>query len=71
MEHVVGPLAWTTVFRSLGMAHFLKPLPLVGPLLAGAAAVTLNARAWIEDRITPRAIAAVNACTYIALFRRS
>lgn len=71
MEPVVGPLAWTTVFRALGLAHFLKPLPLVGPLLAGAAATPLNAWAWLEDRITPRAITAVNACTYIGLFRRN
>jgi SAM-dependent methyltransferase len=71
IEPVVGPLAWTTVFRALGIAHFLKPLPLFGPLLAGAAAMPLNAWAWVEDRITPRAITAVNACTYIALFRRS
>ena len=71
MEPVVGPLAWTTIFRSLGMAHVLKPLPLVGPLLAPLAATLLNARAWVEDRITPRAITAVNACTYIALFRRA
>jgi len=71
MEPVVGPLAWTTVFRSLGVAHVLKRLPLVGPVLAGAAAMLLNGCAWLEDRITPRAITAVNACTYIALFRRA
>jgi hypothetical protein len=71
MEPVVGPLAWTTVFRSLGVAHFLKRLPLVGPPLAAMVAMALNAWAWLEDRITPRAITAVNACTYIALFRRS
>jgi hypothetical protein len=35
------------------------------------AAALLNARAWLEDSITPRAITAVNACTYIALFRRA
>jgi SAM-dependent methyltransferase len=71
MEPVVGPLALTTVFRSLGVAHVLKPLPLAGPVLAGGAAMLLNACAWLEERITPRAITAVNACTYIALFRRS
>jgi SAM-dependent methyltransferase len=70
MEPVVGPRAWTTIFRSLGAAHALKKVPLLGPLLAGLAAVPFNARAWLEDRITPRAITAVNACTYIALFRR-
>ncbi len=71
MEPVVGPLAWTTIFRSLGAAHVLKPLPLAGPLLAALAAALLNAQAWVEDRITPRAITAVNACTYIALFCRA
>ena len=71
MEPVVGPLALTTIFRSLGVAHVLKPLPLVGPALAALGAVFFNAQAWVEDRITPRAITAVNACTYIALFRRT
>lgn len=71
MEPVVGPLALTTIFRSLAVAHVLKPLPLVGPVLAALAALPFNALAWVEDRITPRAITAVNACTYIALCRRS
>lgn len=71
MEAVVGPLAWTTVFRALGAVQYLKRLPLAGGSLAALAAVLYNARAWLEDRITPRAITAVNACTYVALFRRS
>lgn len=71
MEPVVGPLALTTIFRSLGLAHALKPLPFVGPAMAGFASALLNVEAWVEDRITPRAITAVNACTYIALFRRT
>ncbi len=70
MEPVVGPLAWTTVFRSLGAVQFLKRVPLAGPALAAAAALAYNGRAWLEDRITPASITAVNACTYIALFRR-
>jgi SAM-dependent methyltransferase len=70
IEPVVGPLAWTTVFRALGAVHFLRRLPLVGGVLAGCAAVLGNARAWLEDRITPRAITAVNACTYVGLFQR-
>jgi hypothetical protein len=70
MEPVVGPLAWTTVFRALGMVHVLKPLPLVGAALAGLAAGVMNGRAWLEERITPRGITATNACTYIGLFRR-
>ena len=70
MEPVVGPLAWTTIFRALGVAHFLKRLPLAGPLLAGLVAMVYNARAWLEDRVTPRQIIAENACTYVGLFRR-
>ena len=71
MEPVVGPLALTTIFRSLGVAHVLRPLPLAGPALAALTSTLFNARAWIEDRITPRAITSVNACTYIALFRHT
>ena len=71
MEALVGPLAWTTIFRCLGAAHLLKRLPLAGSLLAGLAAVGYNARAWLEDRITPHDITADNACTYIGLFRRA
>jgi SAM-dependent methyltransferase len=71
MEPVVGPLAWTTVFRALGAVQVLKRLPIVGAPLAAGAAACYNLRAWLEDRITPRGITAVNACTYIALFGRS
>ena len=71
MEPVVGPLAWTSVFRSIGVAHALKRIPLAGAPLTAVAATLFNARAWLEDRITPREITAVNACTYIALFRRA
>ena len=71
MEPVVGPLALTTIYRSLGMAQVLKQIPLVGPALAALTSVPLNSLAWLEDCITPRAITAVNACTYIALFRRT
>jgi SAM-dependent methyltransferase len=67
MDPVVGPLALTTVYRAIGLRQFLKRIP----FLAGAIAMPLNCWAWLEDRITPRAITAVNACTYIALFRRS
>ena len=71
MEPVVGPLAWTSVFRSIGVAHALKRIPLAGAPLTAVAATLFNARAWLEDRITPREITSVNACTYIALFRRA
>jgi SAM-dependent methyltransferase len=68
---VVGPLAWTTVFRNLGLSRFLRRVPLAGAPLAAAAAMALNCRAWLEDRLTPPSITADNACVYLALFRRS
>jgi SAM-dependent methyltransferase len=71
MDAVVGPLAWTTIFRSLGTTYFLKKPPLIGPLLAGLVAMGYNARAWLEDRVTPRGITAQDACTYVGLFRRA
>jgi SAM-dependent methyltransferase len=70
MEPVVGPLAWTTVFRALGAVQFLKKVPVLGAGLAGCAAAVYNARALLEHRITPRSITALNACTYVGLFRR-
>jgi len=70
MHPLVGPLAWTTVFRALGYSHFLKKIPLVGCALSGAAAVLLGMKAWLEDRITPQAVIRDNACIYVALFRR-
>jgi SAM-dependent methyltransferase len=70
MRPVVGPLAWTTVFRNLGLARLLRGVPLAGAPLAAAASLALNCRAWLEDRLTPESITADNACVYLALFRR-
>jgi len=67
---VVGPLAWTTVFRSLGAAQLLRRLPLLGTLLSQAVAVALNICAWVEDKITPAHMTADNACIYLCLFTR-
>jgi SAM-dependent methyltransferase len=70
MRPVAGPLAWTTVLRSIGLAHFLRRIPLAGAPLAAASASLLSAKAWVEDRITPNTITAENACVYLGLFRR-
>jgi SAM-dependent methyltransferase len=70
MRPVVGPLAWTTVFRALGLSRMLRPIPFVGAPLAAASAALLNAWAWVEDRLTPSSITADNACLYLGLFRR-
>jgi len=71
MRPVVGPLAWTTVFRNLGLSQLLRRIPLAGAPLAAAAALVLNAWACLEDRLTPASLTANNACVYLALFRRT
>jgi SAM-dependent methyltransferase len=70
MQAVAGPLAWTTVLRAVGLCYFLRRLPVVGALLAAAAACLFSFKAWLEDRLTPRAVVNDNACVYVALFRR-
>jgi SAM-dependent methyltransferase len=71
MRPVVGPLAWTSVLRSYGFAYAVRRVPVAGPPLAAFAALLYNARAWLEDLVTPRQVTANNACVYVALFRRS
>ena len=70
LQPVAGPLAWTTVLRSIGLAHFLRKIPLAGPALSALSASVLGLKAWMEDRVTPRAVTQENACVYLALFRR-
>jgi SAM-dependent methyltransferase len=71
MEALVGPLAWTTVFRSLAAAQLLRGVPLIGTLLQPPVTVALNLWAWLEDHITPEYITANNACVYVGLFNRN
>jgi hypothetical protein len=67
---VVGPLAWTSILRSFGLAYALRRLPICGGALSAAAAVAYNLRAWLEDWITPAQVTADNACVYVTLFKR-
>jgi SAM-dependent methyltransferase len=66
-EPVVGPLAWTTVLRLTGFCFVLKRIPAVGPLAAAALAAVMNARAFVEDALTPADITRDNACVYVTL----
>lgn len=66
---VVGPLAWTTIIRITGIAHFLRAIPGIGRTVADVAALAANARARLEDAITPASITADNACVYVTLSR--
>lgn len=62
---IVGPLALTTILRLTGFAYVLRRVPLLGPVAAGALAIVMNLRAAVEDRVTPAAIRADNACVYL------
>ncbi|HZZ88743.1 MAG TPA: class I SAM-dependent methyltransferase [Caulobacteraceae bacterium] len=66
---VVGPLGWTLILRLTGYCYVLKRLPLIGGLLAGAVALAMNARAFVEERVTPEWIVRDNACVYVTLSR--
>ena len=65
IEAIAGPLATTTLIRLAGYAHFLRRVPLVGGAMARSLAVLMNARAWLEDRITPAALTRDNGCIYM------
>lgn len=65
IEAIVGPLGTTTMIRSTGFAFFLRPLPLLGPLVAGAVALMMNLRGWLEEKITPEQIRFDNGCVYM------
>ena len=64
---VVGPLAWTTMVRLTCLAVALRKLPIVGGPLAALAATVMNARAWVEDKITPAWVTNDNASVYVVL----
>ncbi len=65
IEAIAGPLATTTLIRLTGFAFVLRRLPLVGGVLARALIVVMNARAWLEDRVTPAGMIDDNACVYV------
>src|SRR5262249_31313598 len=48
---VVGPLAWTTQFRLLGLRHLLQRVPVLGPLLLPPLVCLMNLRMVVEDAV--------------------
>jgi len=64
---IVGPLAWTTILRLTGFCYVLKQIPVVGGALSCFLSAVMNARAAIEDRLTPSSIIADNACVYVTV----
>lgn len=70
VDALVGPLAWTTQFRLLGIRHFLQNVPFVGPLLLVPVICLMNLRMVVEEAITPSSIREANACIYVTLSRK-
>ena len=68
---VVGPLAWTTLFRLLGFRHALSKIPYLGAAICYPLAVLMNLRMAVEDAVTPKSIRETNACVYVVLARKS
>lgn len=64
---VAGPLAWTTILRLTGYCYVLRRAPVIGLPLAFGLSALMNARAFIEDRLTPEWITRDNACVYVTL----
>jgi SAM-dependent methyltransferase len=64
---VVGPLAWTTVLRLTGFCFVLKRIPVAGMFGAAVLSAIMNARAFLEDAVTPASITRENACVYVTL----
>jgi hypothetical protein len=53
------------MIRLTAFAFVLRKFPVLGPLVAGALAIVMNARAVFEDAVTPAAMRDDNACIYL------
>jgi len=70
VEPVLGPLAWTTLFRLLGFQEVLRKIPLVGPVILLPLICLMNGRMVLEERITPASMTAAHAAIYVTLSRK-
>lgn len=71
IDSIVGPLGTTTMIRLTGFAFFLKRVPLIGSFVTALLAIVMNARAWIEEQITPEGIRNDNGCVYVTQCEKS
>ena len=62
---LVGPLAWTTQFRALGLHRLLIAVPMLGATLAALVSTFMHGRMWLEDKFTPPEWAQSNAAVYL------
>ena len=70
VKAIIGPLAWTTLFRLFGIRHALMGIPALGKILVPPMAFLMNIRMILEDAMTPRSIRDVNAAIYVVLARK-
>jgi SAM-dependent methyltransferase len=67
---IIGPLAWTTQFRVLGIRQVLGSLPYLGKVILYPLIVFANVQILLEDAITPASIRDDNASIYVTLCRK-
>jgi SAM-dependent methyltransferase len=67
---IAGPLAWTTLFRLIGMNVAMRNVPVIGPLVSMPITLAMNLRMVVEDKLTPAAIRDTNASVYVTLSRK-
>ena len=65
IKSIIGPLAWTSQFRSFAYNHLFGKVPLIGRFLASASNLIFYYRMKLEDSITPRELAQKNAAIYV------
>jgi SAM-dependent methyltransferase len=70
VRSVAGPLAWTTLFRLMGLQFALRKVPILGPLCLAPITLLMNLRMVVEDAITPAGLRDTNACVYVTLSRK-
>ncbi len=66
---IVGPLAWTTQFRTLAYHHVLSRLGPLGKLVAAGFCTLMYGRMRLEDMITPKALRETNSAIYMMVAR--
>lgn len=71
IEALIGPLAWTTQFRTLAYHHVLAKLGPAGVLLSSALCMLMSLRMWIEDALTPQTLIDKNAAVFVIVAEAS
>jgi SAM-dependent methyltransferase len=67
---IAGPLAWTTLFRLIGMNQVMRNVPVLGSIAKIPITLAMNLRMLVEDAITPAQIRDTNASVYVTLSRK-